>query len=81
MRLHQLALAVFCAVTTFGAITPAFANDDWRWHERQEWREHAWRQHEWREHGWREHFAPRTLSVRPYGYYAPPPVFYHNPAY
>ena len=86
MRLRRLTLVVLCMVTTIGALTPAFAYDDWRGHERNEWRERQWRQHEWREHEWREHewrqqYWPPALAVRPYGNYAPPPVFYHNPSY
>lgn len=73
MRLRRLALAVFCAVGAIGALTPAFAQDDWRWHERHEWRERDWRRHEWREHEWREHYyTPPAFGVRPYGY---PPAF------
>jgi hypothetical protein len=51
MRLRTLALIILCAVTTVGAVRPAFADDDWRRHERhdrEEWREREWRRHEWR---------------------------------
>ena len=84
MRLRNMALAVLSMVSTIGMFTPALAFDDWR-HERNEWRERQWRQNEWREREWREHerrepYWPPALAVRPYGNYAPPPVFYHNPS-
>ena len=84
MQLHKLALMVFCTVIAVGSVTPAFAYDDWREHERNEWRERAWRQREWREHEWREHewrersYAPPAVIVRPYGFAPPPPINYNN---
>ena len=86
MRNRRLTLIALCASVVLGAAAPALAGDDWRWHERHEWRdrqEHAWREHEWRERQWREHEWPeRQRAYAPaYGYYAPPPVYYGNPGY
>nr|WP_294527225.1 hypothetical protein [uncultured Rhodopila sp.] len=76
MRVRNLTLIAFGALFVAGAAAPAFADEDWRHHERREWqnhewREHAWREHEWREHEWREHRR----------YDAPPPVTYGYPGY
>ena len=81
MRPRRLALLLGCMVTTLSVVTPAVAYDDWRWQGRREWREHEWRQREWREHQWRRQYWPPAMAVRPYGNYAPPPVFYHNPTF
>jgi hypothetical protein len=82
MRFQTLALATFCAVTALAAVAPpAFADDDWRWHERHERREReAWREREWRGHEWRErYYRPPVVVAPPYGFYAPPPAFYPPP--
>nr|WP_294511602.1 hypothetical protein [uncultured Rhodopila sp.] len=76
MRVRNLTLIALGALFAVGAAAPAFADEDWRHHERQEWRyqesrEHAWREHEWREHEWREHQR----------YDAPPRVTYGYPGY
>ena len=85
MRLRTLSFMILCAVTALGAVKPAYADDDWHRHERherEEWRERDWRQHEWRQHEWHEReYAPPIVSTPPYGYYAPPPVYYANPGY
>lgn len=65
--------AALVAVAMFGVAAPAFADrDDWRGHERHEWRERAWREHEWRE-------RHRGYYYRPGYVYAPPPVVYAPP--
>jgi hypothetical protein len=96
MRIRNLVLTALCASIGLGAAAPAFADDDWHRHDRQELREHEWRQHdrrehEWREHEWREHesrerqgqeyYAPPVVVAPAYGTYAPPPVYYANPSY
>lgn len=76
MRVRGLTLLALTAVIGLGAAAPAFADDDWRWHERREWREqerreHAWREHEWRERAWREHEwreHQRAYAPPPYGW-------------
>jgi hypothetical protein len=63
--------AALIAATMVGVAAPAFA-DDWRDHERHEWRERA-REREWREHH-------RGVVYQPgYVYAAPPPVVYAPP--
>ncbi|WP_428542360.1 hypothetical protein [Rhodopila sp.] len=84
MRFRRLTLALCGLVTALGVVAPAFAYDDRRGQDRREWRQREWRDHQWREHDWREpqwrqQYWPPALAVRPYGNYAPPPVFYHNP--
>lgn len=95
MNIRKLALTAVCASVAIGIAAPAFADDDWRGHERREWREHAWRnqerrEHQWREHEWREHawrerqwrenyYAPPVV-VAP-GYYASPRMYYGYPGY
>ena len=91
MRLRRLTLALCGLVTALCVVAPAFAyeswrGDDWRGQDRREWHQREWRDHQWREHEWREHqsrqqYWPPALAVRPYGNYAPPPVFYHNPTF
>jgi hypothetical protein len=71
MQVRGLTLMALGALIAAGAAAPAFADEDWHRHDRQEWREHEWREREWREHEWREHHR----------YYAPPPAYYGNPAY
>ena len=81
VRVRNLTLIALGALFAVGAAAPAFADEDWRHHERQEWRhqdwrhqqwrEHEWREHEWREHEWREHQR----------FYGPPPVSYGYPGY
>jgi hypothetical protein len=67
MRVRNLFLTALAATFMLGAAAPAFADGDWRRHERHEWREREWREHEWREHEWREHHRWPN-----YGYYAYP---------
>ena len=85
MNIRKLLLTTLCASFAFAAAAPAFADEGWRWHERQERREHAWREHEWREHEWREHHWRDRHYARPFvgapGYYAPPPVYRADPGY
>ncbi len=80
MKIRTLVLTMLCASVALAAAAPAFADDDWRRHERYEWRERAWREHEWRERHWREHYYAPPVVVAP-GYYPPPPVYYGNPGY
>jgi Spy/CpxP family protein refolding chaperone len=80
MRIRNLVLTALVASFAFAAAAPAFAYDDWRWHERHErheWQEREARQQAWREHHWRQQsYAPAP------GYYAPPPPpYYGNPGY
>jgi hypothetical protein len=82
MKFGALTFAVLGVVTAIGTVTPARADDDWRWRERHEraWREHEWREHAWREHEWRErYYPPVVVAPPPYRYYAPPPAYYANP--
>jgi hypothetical protein len=83
MQLRRLIFIASCAVVASSVLLPAFADDDWRWHQRHEWREQRqreeWRERAWREHEWRErHYAP-PVAATPYGFYAPPPAFYPAP--
>ena len=80
MNIRRLVLTALCGSVALGAVAPAFADEDWRRHERherQEWREHAWRDHEWREHAWHDHewrehaWRERQWRER---YYEPPVV-------
>jgi hypothetical protein len=60
--------AVLIAATVFGVAAPAFADrDDYRDHQRREWRAHEWREHH------------RGYVYRPGYVYAPPPVVYAPP--
>jgi hypothetical protein len=60
--------AALVAATVFGVTAPAFADrDDWRAHERHEWRAHEWRKHH------------RGVVYEPGYVYAPPPVVYAPP--
>ncbi|HEX2941612.1 MAG TPA: hypothetical protein VHO91_11230, partial [Rhodopila sp.] len=60
MQFRRIVLAALAAVTVAAAAAPAFADDGWRLHQRQEWREHNQREHDrwgqdrW-EHAQREH--------------------------
>ena len=83
MSIRKLVLIALSASIATGAAAPAFADDDWRRHERherQEWREREWREHAWRERHWREHYYAPPVAVAP-GYYAPPPAYYGGPGY
>jgi hypothetical protein len=84
MQLRRLVPMALCAVIASGAVAPAFADDDWRWHqqqERREWREREeWRERAWREREWRErHDPPPFIAPPPVGFYPPPPAFYPAP--
>lgn len=82
VRFRVLALAVVLGSIAAGAAAPAFADDGWRHHDRGGWRDHEWREREWREHHWRDRdYEPPVVVAPPYGYYAPPPVYYGNPGY
>jgi hypothetical protein len=76
MRFRTLVLLGLCGVPAIGAVVPAVADDDWRRHDRDEWRERAWQQGGRREHQWREGYNPPPVTVAPsYGYYSPPAVY------
>jgi hypothetical protein len=66
MRVRNLSLIALGALFAVAAAAPAFADEDWHHHERQEWRNHEWREHEWREH---------------HRYGEAPPITYGYPGY
>ena len=82
---RSFVMAALAAVTLAYGAAPAFA-DEWREHERREYRDRDWHRDEWRERrerDWREH--ERWEHRGPFAYYGspsyvyPPPIVYGPP--
>ncbi len=74
MKARRILVATIGLLAVAGAIVPAKADDDWRWHRG---REHGWREHrDWDRGYYGGYYAPPVVvAPAPYGYYAPPPVY------
>ena len=84
MNARRILLATIGLLAMAGASVPAMADNDWHrhWEHDRDWHGHGgWDRDYYRGYYARPYYAPPVVvAPAPYGYYAPPPVYY-GPSY